>query len=239
MSDATELVTCSACGQKNRIQRNASSGTFRCGACQAPLITPPSAVSEFFLRTLRGVVAIIVFAIPVYAVFSAITNPNHPSSQAAAPTPRPYIATSYPLQPPSPTPTPFLEPELLLPDNGETVTYKEGRVKAPFEIKSSYGTNYLVKLSDAFTDRPVLTVFVQGGNTVEINVPLGTYKVKYAAGSRWYGYTHLFGPQTAYSKARDFFTFERQGDQVNGFSITLYKVQNGNLHTEHINPEDF
>lgn len=52
-----------------------------------------------------------------------------------------------------------------------------------------------------------MTIFVQGGSTLERKVPFGNYIVKYASGEKWYGYRHLFGPSTAYSKADETFNF--------------------------------
>ena len=115
----------------------------------------------------------------------------------------------------------------------------EFKGNAPFEIKAASGSNYLVKLVDAQTFSPVLTVFVRSGTTVKVNVPLGTYEVRYAAGSTWYGYKHLFGPNTAYSRAEKTFTFASTRNQVRGFSITLYNVTNGNLRTATIKPAEF
>ena len=74
---------------------------------------------------------------------------------------------------------------------------------------------------------------------MNIDVPLGNYIVKYAAGDRWYGYEHLFGPETGYSKAGEVFSFAVVGNKISGYTITLYKVRNGNLHTQTIRKEDF
>jgi len=118
---------------------------------------------------------------------------------------------------------------------GEVHTYTSKEHVAFFEIKSSYGSNYLVKLADAITNHAVLTVFVRGGDTVTTRVPLGTYVLKYADGDKWYGYDHRFGPGTGYSKADKLFTF----DQETGYTITLYPVPNGNLRTRSIRPDEF
>jgi hypothetical protein len=63
--------------------------------------------------------------------------------------------------------------------------------------------------------------------------------VRYAGGTKWYGDDYLFGPETTYSKADEVFTFEKVGNSVSGFSITLYKVVNGNLSTSSIEPTEF
>jgi len=107
------------------------------------------------------------------------------------------------------------------------------------EIRSSQGAYYVVKLCDYSSGRDVLSVFVHGGRTVEFDVPLGTYQIKYASGDRWYGPVHLFGPSTAYSKADSSFDFRVDGNRVSGYTLTLYTVVNGNLHTSRIAPEEF
>jgi hypothetical protein len=102
-----------------------------------------------------------------------------------------------------------------------------------------FGGVIIVKLSDYYTGRAVLSVFVHGGSTVNLDVPIGTYKIKYASGEHWYGATHLFGPDTAYSKADSSFDFRVIGNQVSGYTLTLYKVVDGNLQTTPISPNEF
>ena len=130
-------------------------------------------------------------------------------------------------------------PEQPLPLSGSVQVYTMAERIAPFEIKAARGNNYLLKLVVAGTDTPVLTVFVRSGTTVEIEVPLGTYEVRYAAGQTWYGYEHFFGENTAYTKADKSFTFEVVGNEINGFTITLYKVAHGNLTTSSISANEF
>ena len=148
-----------------------------------------------------------------------------PTEYTPRPTSQRVVRSSYPEQP--------------LPYSGSVRTYTSGERIAPFEIKASQGSNYLVKLVDAYTHAPVLTVFVRSGTTVNVDAPIGTYEVRYASGKTWYGYEYLFGPDTAYSKADKTFTFEVVGNQVSGFTITLYEVAHGNLRTSTIRPTDF
>jgi peptidoglycan hydrolase-like protein with peptidoglycan-binding domain len=126
-----------------------------------------------------------------------------------------------------------------LPNSGTVHTYTAAERVAPLELKAAPGGHYLVKLVNARTFAPVLTVFVRGGATVEVDVPLGTYEIRYASGETWYGYDNLFGPNTAYSKAERTFNFAVVGNRVEGFTITLYKVAHGNLPTTTIKPTDF
>ncbi len=133
----------------------------------------------------------------------------------------------------------FHEPEIARPKSGEAQNFSSASRVAPFEIKASQLGNYLVKLVDTRARNDVMTVFVRGGTTVEVEVPLGVFEVRYAYGEKWYGYKHLFGPDTVYSKAETTFDFSSDGNRVTGYTITLYGVRDGNLQTSKISAEEF
>lgn len=143
----------------------------------------------------------------------------------------------------SSTPDPFSTLLTLqqqpLPASGTVQIFTKRERIAPFQVEASSGTHYLVKLVEHLTGQPILTVFIQSGSTEKIYVPLGTYEVRYASGTDWFGYENHFGPNTIYSKADETFTFQIKGEQISGFTITLYQVPNGNLHTSSISAEDF
>lgn len=126
------------------------------------------------------------------------------------------------------------------PSNGEIVWYGDLKVGiAPFEIKSSFGSNYFLKLADANTGEDVMGIFVTGGSSLNMKVPLGTYTVKYATGDKWYDYDKYFGQDTIYTKADGLFNFRNENDKVTGYKVTLYSVKNGNLKTMKIQAKDF
>ena len=129
-------------------------------------------------------------------------------------------------------------PAQSIPRNGWTRQFVTGPFIAPFEIRADSGTHYLVKLVK-FDGTTVMTVFVRAGATAQVDVPLGIYEVRYAAGTEWYGTEYLFGPDTAYCKTDHHFHFTRNGDELTGYTITLYKVPNGNLGTVAIAPTAF
>ena len=130
-------------------------------------------------------------------------------------------------------------PEQPLPNDGEVKNLTDQDRIAPFEIKAAAGSNYLVKLADAASNAAVMTIFVRGGSTIRVDVPLGIYELKYAAGEQWFGYEQLFGPKTGYSKADTTLNFKRTGNQVSGYSVTLYAVPGGNLSTQRIDADEF
>ena len=133
----------------------------------------------------------------------------------------------------------FSHPEQPLPGSGRVNAQSYAERVAPLEIKAGAGGHYVVKLVDAYRKTPVMSVFVRGGSTVNVDVPLGTFEVRYASGEKWYGDEHLFGPDTSYSKADKTFTFEETANEITGYTITLYKVSQGNLRTSKINAGEF
>ncbi len=130
-------------------------------------------------------------------------------------------------------------PTTPLPYSGQVRSFTAQPRVAPFQIRAAQGSHFLVKLVNAVSKSAVLTVFVHGGKTVDIKAPLGTYEVRYAAGDTWYGDEVLFGPDTSYSKADKTFAFRQIGNEVQGFTITLYKVRHGNLATSQIDRSQF
>ena len=130
-------------------------------------------------------------------------------------------------------------PTQPLPYSGQVRSFTSEACIAPFQIKAAQDSHFLLKLVDSHNKSTALTVFVQGGTTVNIKAPLGNYEVRYAAGDTWYGDNLLFGPDTSYSKADETFAFRQIGNEVQGFTITLYKVLHGNLSTSPIDPKQF
>jgi len=130
-------------------------------------------------------------------------------------------------------------PPQPMPATGTVVQHGGGASVAPMKVFAAEGSNYLLKLVDPLSGDPVLTAFIRAASTVEIDVPLGRFELRYASGDSWYGYTYLFGPDTVYSKASTLLEFRASGDYVEGVSITLYRVPHGNLKTTRIRPAQF
>ncbi|MGN0976866.1 MAG: hypothetical protein ACI4PH_02320 [Faecousia sp.] len=64
-----------------------------------------------------------------------------------------------------------------------------------------------------------IRLYVRGGSTAEINIPLGEYAIYYAHGSDWYGEEALFGPETAYYWFDDTFLFRKTTKGYTKWSI--------------------
>lgn len=126
-----------------------------------------------------------------------------------------------------------------MPSNGTWWKYTSEELIAPLQISVSEGRHYYVKLTDALTDEKVLTIFVRSGATVEVQVPTGSYNLKYAIGETWYGHKHHFGDKTRYMEADDVFDFKIVGQEVRGHRIELIVQRGGNLPTNSIPESEF
>ncbi|MBL9077920.1 MAG: DnaJ domain-containing protein [Planctomycetes bacterium] len=168
--------------------------------------------------------------------FKHAALPAIPSTTPSRPSPNPFLRPA-----PEGSPTAIFansHPPQPLPPNGEVRTSSRRERIAPLTVRTDAGDFYLVKLVDS-TRGTQLTVFIRGGAPLEVDVPLGTYELRYASGATWFGYEFLFGPETSYAKADKSFTFSRSGDSVSGYEVTLYKVRDGNLHTTEIAADKF
>lgn len=238
------VITCKQCGAQNRIGEIPRGRVAVCGKCRHVLgqveNSPRKEKSSRISGATWAWIAIIGIGLLAWIVDASRSSHSTRSKDSRSSGDGSYSYSSDDYRSPSrPDRPPFTETEQPLPNHGKITWYSAGDPVAPLEIKSSLGSHYLVKLSDYNSGKDVLSVFVHGGSTATFDVPLGTYRIKYASGERWYGPEHLFGPETAYSKADSSFDFQVIGNHVSGYTLTLYKVLNGNLQTSKISPEEF
>lgn len=244
------VVTCKHCGTQNRIGEIPRGRRAVCGNCRSVLGTVKESRPKKNSRGITGtawawvgILGIAGIAWMVDTFQSRPQKPSTPQPSLTTSTKRPYSSNYSPSIKPAPkTPSRrpiFNEPERALPPHGDITWHSSGEPVAPLVIRSSRGSHYVVKLTDYFSGQDTLSVFIHGGVTANLDVPLGKYRIKYASGERWYGPTHLFGPETAYSRADSSFDFSLTGNQVSGYTLTLYKVIDGNLHTSRISPDEF
>ncbi len=127
-----------------------------------------------------------------------------------------------------------------LPRNGSVSRYSRREAVAPLTIQTRGSEHhYFIKLVDYLTDEPIVTVFVRGGSSVDIDVPLGAMKLRYAVGTTWYGDQLLFGPDTEYAEADARFDFSESFGRVSGYAVELFLQPNGNLREREIRPDEW
>ena len=119
---------------------------------------------------------------------------------------------------------------------------KTGRsLLAHFGIQTSVGSDYYIKLVDAKTNRDAVAIYVVGGKDLEVLIPVGSYKMRYAYGKIWRGEQHLFGPGglTRVEEALKKFDFLASVSGINGYTVELIPQIGGNLPTQNITRDKF
>ncbi len=197
---------------------------------------------RFFNRNLaqQGALAAAFIAVVSFASMSG-EQPRSAGTVARAPAPTPA---------PTPAPVRFTPPadameklEELLPRSGMFKRYvrvSRDDPQPPLKITTrTGGPHCLLKLYEVGTGTPTVAVFIRSGETVEVKVPVGTYRAKLASGERWYGEERLFGHDTDYAQFDSLMEFEVRGNQLVGKSIELTPVLHGNLRRTKISAANF
>jgi hypothetical protein len=109
----------------------------------------------------------------------------------------------------------------------------------PFEIVTSAGDNYYVKLVDPFSGRDYARFRVVGGRAFTTKVSPGQYVMRYASGQTWYGSPAFFGPETSFMEANVTLLFEIDGQELKGMTVQLIKQPGGNMKTQSISKASF
>ena len=119
------------------------------------------------------------------------------------------------------------------------------RAIAPLTIETEAGTNYLLKFINSANPRDQKMIFVRGGERYDTKMPLGSYYVRAASGSTWYGKKDFFGPSTSFFRLQTLdgrqqaLEFSQQGNILRGQTIVMKSVAQGNLRQEPISRELF
>lgn len=125
--------------------------------------------------------------------------------------------------------------------NGQIVTYPSGDQVAPLTVQTAGDSNFYIALKpiDGEAISNGAMSFLVSAKSAEVDVPLGTYEIYYAYGSDWYGKEYKFGENTEYFKCNEMFEFTADGEMVYGWTLTLYKVSNGNMSTDIVPKDSF
>jgi hypothetical protein len=223
------LIQCISCGTQNRIQGFSYSGTPICGKCRLPLRKTAS------VRAVRGAIKYGYWMALGAIVIGAIISINFKSPPKAESIVKKIESSNIKSTVPI---IPRHQPVIV--DQGVYRLYTDAELVAPLSIVTPRGPeNYYIKLVDVSSGSPAISFFIFGGQSFETDVPLGTYRVKYATGVTWFGETHLFGSTTHYSEADKTFEFAVQGNKINGYTIELTQQRNGNLSTKAISSNQF
>ena len=145
---------------------------------------------------------------------------------------------------PSPDPIPQESaPEAELPQSGvlQSGTARPVSVgtSPALRLVNPPGSHKLIKLTPVAEPWESVTAFVRSGDSVEIAVRPGRYKVRGAAGWNWYGDPVRFGTETEYFSFAIELEFRVEGKRLLGHEVDLVRVKDGNLVRTELRPEQF
>jgi hypothetical protein len=208
-------IRCANCGTLNRVRRYSIHKIPQCGECHAGLPESPlrKAVRGLYIWR-RYFLLLAVLASPLCFFLWLGERQNVIATQTAN-----CLAQ---LQPPV--------GDYLITDFADRV--------APFEVETESGLDYLVKLQRSDERTSALWFYLIGGRNFQTKVPLGTYVLKYVAGSRWCGLRFYFGNKQA-QRGKTSLTFSEDARGLNGNTVTLYGVPQGNFETDAIPLSEF
>lgn len=259
-----EVFLCFECGQRNRVSAGKDRRSAKCGQCGAALFpgqetksrnskssatrsspkrsnttrnqTSQASKNDGRRTDLSSVLRILFFLGGAAALVWVWAKPDASQSTRSNTPQRSASTTESDYQPQS-----TLPPVVARPSSGVLSNWTGRAPQAPLEIITSPGSDYYVKLVEIETGYDAVAIYVHGGRRVQVDVPLGNYKIKYASGEVWRGFGHLFGPDgmTSYSEAQSTFKFETSGGYVNGYTVELIRRSGGNLRTRSIDRSKF
>ncbi len=220
---------------------------------------PPSRSSS----PLKGIIVffslvfIVIIGFVIYAVNSPEPEPNktRTSSNSSVGNPLNNMYNDY-LNALKGQPTATSTPKPALIYNGRRFIVPDYTLVCPFEVKAGSDGDYYIYLK--YQKAPTysqegrkrlagatapyesdIAFIVKAGQTVELDVPIGVYKLYYATGKTFFDTSILFGDATRFYESDDLLTLNASENYYNGHTITLYEVVNGNLDTDEISEKSF
>lgn len=184
-------------------------------------------------------------AIFIFIVLGAV-SPNSPT-YAQSPT-ETYDSQNSQYSPAIPLPSDaanlaYREPSLPQPEQGPLLVSESfenyAGPTAPLKLTTPSDGNYVMKVEDWTTKELVAMYFIGSNSTLSIELPPGSYRIKFAKGGIWHGTYYLFGPRTAYSCISDKINFYASSNIIRGYGIQLTRRLDGNLKTPPLRARDW
>lgn len=235
-----QLITCHGCGAVNNVPEG-KSGQPVCGRCGMDLPVPdiPKIKSSVSGKRMLGFLIAGIVGIGIFTYAGVWDSPlvERPEVSASQDIPEnpPKRPPKLVLQPVDAEPV-FAEPPVSI-STGVILPLQSPGL-APLLVKASPDAHHYVKLYSPDGEE-LMSMFIEAGESFEVDVPLGTYDLKLAFGDVWYGTEHLFGPDTGYEKLTDPLVFGVSDGYYDGHKIYFQKIRGGNLDTETISADEF
>ena len=205
-------VRCEACNTLNRVPRYSLRRIPCCGKCHANL-PEPAAISAVraLLRIPLGWWFGAAFLLGIGWFALSRDSSNVKTSAARAPEPVQCVGR---------------EPVTI---GGILRVYDtvDQPALTRWTIDAGYGANYFVKLVELRTGLPKVAYFINGGQSLTTDVPIGAFTIKHASGKNWCGEQQYFGSGTVFQKGTNTVLF----DENHTYTLYLTPQHNGNFPT--------
>ena len=107
----------------------------------------------------------------------------------------------------------------------------------PLVVKTFPGKDYVIFLTPAADDRPIMAGYIRGGERFRLVVPPGQWRVRFAFGTDWQGEDALFGPTTEWASYDEVLEFGAGMRNYRGHVITLIE-ENGRMIVVQADPHE-
>ena len=109
----------------------------------------------------------------------------------------------------------------------------------PFQVRAAAGGQYFIKLVNVADEGDVIFLYARGGNTLDVAMPVGTYRMRFATGPTWHGDKVLFGPQTTYWSAEQTVAFRNPRSGPAAVAIEISGQRGGRMRVSSIDRNRF
>ena len=127
------------------------------------------------------------------------------------------------------------EVRLPMPNEAYFIQEPQYRCASTLKINTSKDASYVIKVVDPYNNEVIEVFFLPAGVSLEVDIPIGRFEIRYTCGTKWYGEKEMFGADASYARADRYFDFSEEL----GHELTLYRVRDGNLSTSKMRKEDF
>ena len=176
----------------------------------------------------------------VTATVSELTNTSEKDTEdtpepmpaaVPAPEPEPESATA-----PEAEPTPEPEPR---PGNGYVFFSNRDISNCVFKLENNTNYDYYMKFVEVDTGEDVIAFYSRAKSNISVNVPIGNFELRYAAGKEWYGEELLFGEFTVYSRDEEPYPYDSDWLVWEVRFNSLNTVDMDKMYVESITAEEF
>lgn len=125
------------------------------------------------------------------------------------------------------------DPSVERPQTGVLYNATGREPTAPLMIIAPSGVDHFIKLVDFETGAEGVALYIRDGETLDVLVPVGSFRLRHAFGTGWQGEEALFGRglSTRFEEATVPLNFRNVDGQVQGWTVDLNPKPGGDFYS--------